>query len=1039
MKRITTLLLAVFCFTHAFAAEEAWLDPNVLEINRLPMRAGFNTSCKTISLDGDWKFQWFESLKDRSLDFYKTEVNDSEWALMPVPGIWEMYGYGEPVYVNHPYPWESHFQNNPPIVPVEKNHAGQYRRHFTLDKSDLSKSLILRIGSATSNVRVWVNGKQVGYSEDSKLEAAFDITKYVKAGDNQIALEIFRWCDGSYLECQDFWRLCGIARGVRIDVEPKIRLADLHVSGDMDGNLSVKAWATIGVSAIEFEVAGSEKVLEFKGKPVKGEFEYKGRVEKPLLWSAETPNLYKLTAKVYAGKKLVQTASVNFGFRTSIVKGNNLLINGKPVLIKGVNRHEMSATGAYCVSEEEMLKDVLLMKQHNINTVRTCHYPDDPKWYDLCDKYGLYVIDEANVESHGMGYKEKTLAKNPLYAKAHLVRMERMMQRDFNHPSVIVWSLGNESGDGPNFEASYKMAKAYDSTRPVQYEQAKKKDHTDIFCPMYFTYDQCEEYLTQPHNKPLIQCEYAHAMGNSMGGFKEYWDLVRKYPDYQGGCIWDFVDQALKWQYDPARGRIDARNGAGKAPVYPAKPDYSNYIYVFGGDFNTEDKSDESFNCNGIMSAARTPHPMAVEVAYQYRSVHFKATPEALAKGKVSVYNENFFIDLSRYSAQWEIVADGVPVLSGKQPLPAIAPQATATVDFGYADALRDALPSLEGKDVFLNITCVLNRQDGILEAGEVLAWDQLALAKDFKYIPVKRTPTAVSVEDGADVLVFKGNGWSVGFDRKAGALSSYVINGCEYLKSAFAPCVARAFTENDLGTKKNKKYKKFYPMHWQDKVFTVEKFSFAPAADGSYLVTAQYAPVDGKARFVVEYTVLACGVVKVRQQFKDCGDIKSLPLLSRFGMEFAVDNRFATIDFYGKGPVETYEDRQSCAFTGRYVQDVFSQIDYTAARPQEHGNHLGLKWFRVLDSKGEGIELTSPVEFGASALPVSRQDLTVGKFRHTRELLPMAKKPAATYIHCDLVQMGLGCVTSWRTLPREEYLIPASEYSFEFIIAPVK
>ena len=532
----------------------AWQDPNVVEINRYPMTATFDVGGQKLSLNGMWDFKWYEKPADRETGFFKMGYDIAGWNTMPVPGLWELNGYGDPLYVNIGYPWRRWHKNTPPFVPSERNHVGQYRRTFCLDKSWDGKDIFLHIGSATSNVRVWINGKEVGYSEDSKLEARFDITRYVKSGENLIALEIFRWCDGTYLEDQDFFRFTGLARDTYVLSREKKRLEDINVVASADGKASIMIEVTKGVTAVDIEILEpSGKSVASERLPVNPTSVSDRRlpvvttvleVPQPKLWSAETPWLYTLKVASYDRKDQTETTEIEIGFRDVKIVGGQLLVNGKPVLIKGVNRHEINPYKGYIVSEEDIVKDILIMKQLNINAVRTSHYPNDPLWYSLCDRYGLYVIDEANIESHGMGYGGLTLAKDPQFEYAHLERNRRMLRRDFNHPSIITWSLGNEAGNGPNFVKAYQMMKELDGTRPVQYERAEHETNTDVFCPMYLNYEKSEKYVANNPAKPLIQCEYAHAMGNSMGGLKEYWDLIRKYPSYQGGYIWDFVDHS---------------------------------------------------------------------------------------------------------------------------------------------------------------------------------------------------------------------------------------------------------------------------------------------------------------------------------------------------------------------------------------------------------------------------------------------------------------------------------------------------------------
>ena len=1023
------LICALFCAAMIpAAAQPDWQDPAVFETNRLPMHASVHSDCPTLQLNGVWKFRWFDSVNEKEGGFEAVKFDDSSWGTMPVPGIWELNGYGDPVYVNHGYPWTGHFDNNPPFVPEEHNHVGQYRRHFSLTKAQVRSQVVLRIGSATSNVRVWVNGKSVGYSEDSKLEAAFDITPYVKKGDNVIALEIMRWCDGTYLECQDFWRLCGIARGVSLDFRPrKGGLVDVRVEADMYGAFDFDV-ATNGADQVRYELISPDgKRLVQVEKTYDGGACWNGKLPDPKLWSAETPNLYTLRITTIKGKKEIEKATLDVGFRSVEIKNSQLLVNGRPVLIKGVNRHEMSPDGAYCVTREEMLRDVRVMKELNINTVRTCHYPNDPFWYELCDRYGLYVIDEANIESHGMGYGPATLAKRDDFAAAHMIRMQRMVQRDRNHPSIIVWSLGNEAGDGPNFEKTYAWTKKADTTRPVQYERAEHNDHTDIYCPMYEGYDACEKYVSNNPPKPLIQCEYAHAMGNSLGGFAEYWDLVRRYPAFQGGCIWDFEDQALRWPYDPEQGKVYNMSGAGSR--LEEKP---SWIYVFGGDFNTYDPTDNSFNCNGVVSADRVPHPGAEEVRYQYRNILCSATQDDIRDGYINVYNENFFITLERYRLEWQLVQDGKVIRSGNLPMPAVEPQ---TMDRVQIAGL--ALPETEGHDISLWLDFFLVRDDGVLPRGTKVASDQIAVSRGLvckaEGVPGKGGLELIETEEQWKV---EGEGWSAAWDKTSGGLCSYIVNGREHISIPLMPCFGRAVTENDLGAKLDKKMSCWlYPDFDPVGLFAFEE-------DGDAVVHMIY-PM--KYSYVqMRYRVAPSGIITLDMNIKLNRGVETAPDLFRVGVEFAMPGEFSTVDFYGEGPFDTYIDRRTAARLGHWVQDVTERYDFSAARPQEHGTNVGIKSYKLLSADGKGLELTSPAEFSASALPFTRStlDLTVGEWRHSRELLPLLHKEnrslGLTAVNCDLVQMGLGCVNSWGETPRDEYMIHAGTYEFTLVLSPV-
>ena len=1064
MKKLILFCLQLACIS-AFAQEQKfpeWQDANVVEINRYPMTATFETGGNKLSLNGVWDFKWYELIADRSLDFYRIDYNASGWDKMPVPGMWELNGYGEPLYLNTGYAWRTWYTNNPPFAPIERNHAGQYRRTFNLDESWNGKDVFLHIGSATSNVKVWVNGKFVGYSEDSKLEARFDITKYVKQGENLVALEIFRWCDGTYLEDQDFFRFTGLARDTYVFSREKKRIEDINVVGSAAGVADVCVELTRGVTKVDLkivdpcgvEVASASvpvksNVLSERGLPL---VKTTLNVADVQLWSAETPVLYTLNVASYDKKGKTEETSIRIGFRDVKIVGNQLHVNGKPIFIKGANRHEMNAYKGYIVSKEDMIQDILIMKQLNINAVRTCHYPNDPLWYSLCDEYGLYVVDEANIESHGMGYKELTLAKSEEYEFAHLDRTRRMVKRDFNHPSIIIWSLGNEAGDGPNFVKTSALIKSMDQSRPVQYEQARVKDHTDIFCPMYYNFQQCEKYLTNNPKKPLIQCEYAHAMGNSLGGLKEYWEMVRKYPAYQGGFIWDFVDQAQWWPAD-------------------AQKTGSDHVFIFGGEFNDVDPSDNSFCCNGIIATDRTLHPHAYEVAYQYRSIHTTAADQIL-NGQVNVYNENFFIDLSRYMMEWDIEVNGKKVIRGVVSDLDVNPLTTETISLGYDEAavLKAAkVRSLADADVYLNIRYVLKNADGILEAGSQVAYDQIALneaampafdAKSGKPSLAKNDNgyvfTGVTSWDGAGAE--RELPWAAVFDPQTGALTSYTIGNSEMVAEPLLPCFGRAVNENDIGAKFHKKLAAWFYPELKVAAFDVKEnencYSITVVYEPLKLstVNAKSSPLECVANVSMTYNVYSDGTIEGVEAMTDGGNLAQAGTLPRFGMEFAMPGEHSVFEFFGKGPFENYCDRNSAALVGHYVQRVEDQYHWGYVRPQESGTKTELKWVKVTDDNGKGLMITSDVKFSASALPLSRRQLDLsltgaerkenGDVRHSLDLRKLAcegqRALGKTYVNFDLKQMGVACVNSWGAWPREEHLVKPQEYQFKLCISPV-
>ena len=1036
---------ASLCQTHAREDKlPAWHDPEVVQQNREPMAATFDTDGLKLSLSGVWKFNWNETADARPLDFFKVDYADAGWGTMPVPGMWELNGYGDPVYKNVGYAWCGHYENNPPIPASEHNYVGQYRRTFVLGEDWSGKDVFLHIGSATSNVRVWVNGKEVGYSEDSKLEARFNITKYVKTGENLIALEIFRWCDGTYLEDQDFWRMSGLARDVYVFSREKDRIEDVRITAGASGEASLYAEVSKNVTSVDFtiydpygkEVASAGVKTGMRIRSERGLPAVMTALQVPSVrtWSAETPWLYTLKVTAYNKKGATETTSIKFGFRDIAIENGQLLVNGQPVLIKGVNRHELNPYKGYVVSESDMIQDILLMKKLNINAVRTCHYPNDPMWYSLCDEYGLYVVDEANVESHGMGYGKESLAHRTDYEYAHVDRARRMVQRDFNHPSIIIWSLGNEAGHGENFMKSYELVKQMDPSRPVQYERAEGGPGTDIACPMYFDYEQSEKYVSRDPStiKPFIQCEYAHAMGNSLGGLEEYWDLIRRYPSYQGGFIWDFVDQALWWPADAAKYGTD-------------------HVFVFGGDFNDYDPSDNSFCCNGILAADRSYHPHAYEVAYQYRSI---LTSAGEYLGSVNVYNENFFIDLSRYNMSWSVEVDGESVLTGAFRMPAVAPGQTREIDLGFneADILEVCnIDDISSKNVYLNVRYTLNRADGILPAGFEVAHDQMCIwdpelpvFADASGLPEYREIEGRHVFCGemkyAGATGVRVAPWKAEFNSATGALESYVLAGKEMIESPLQPCFARAITENDHGAGQQKRQK-----HWREPGLEVVSFNVA-AADSCYRVEVEFTPIKDFAKVIMSYNIYADGVIEGIEDFKNAGNLDNGKLMTRIGMEFAMPGEYSTFEFFGLGPHENYSDRNSSALVGHYVQRVEDQYHYGYVRPQESGTKTQLRWMKVLDDNGAGFEITSDVKFSASALPFRWSEMDVdqlgNKQAHSLELKNLAheneRSLGKTWVNFDLIQLGLGCINSWGAWPSQPHWVYPQEYTFCFILRPV-
>ena len=1035
MKRQNILAGFLIAGMSVFAQGNEWKDPGVNAVNRLPMHSHYfayensevacnqepSQSSNFMTLNGAWKFYWVKDSDIRPTDFYKNNFDDSSWKTIPVPGMWEIYGYGDPIYVNIGYAWRKHFKNNPPEVPVENNHVGSYRREITIPVSWKDKEIFAHFGSVTSNMYLWVNGKYVGYSEDSKLEAEFNLTPYLKPGKNVIAFQVFRWCDGTYLEDQDFFRYSGVGRDCYLYVRNKEYIKDIRVTPDLD------AVYQNGVLDIDVELSskasGAQVILDLKdaaGQVVKSEtIKAKGKkaqvtmaVTNPAKWTSETPNLYVLTATLKAKNGQVkEVIPINVGFRKVEIKNAQLLINGKPVLFKGANRHEIDPRGGYVVSVERMIQDIKIMKEHNINAVRTCHYPDDSRWYDLCDKYGIYVVAEANIESHGMGYDKETLAKVPAYAKAHLERNQRNVQRNWNHPSVIVWSLGNEAGDGPNFTACYKWIKETDSSRPVHYERAELGSNTDIYCPMYLPYDACEKYLKNNPPMPLIQCEYAHAMGNSEGGFKEYWDLVRKYPNYQGGYIWDFVDQSV---------RVKNKNGID--------------IYAYAGDFNNhDDPSDYNFCDNGLISPDRRPNPHADEVRHIYQSIW--ASPVDLQKGEVAVYNENFFTDLAGIYAQWKILADGVSIQEGVVPDLNVLPQQTSSIKLNYDFA---SLPS--DKELLLNIEFKKKAAEELLPAGYVGAYNQLVIKDGVipaitikNKIQDKNTSVQLPVvKDMGNKLTLKSDILDIAFDKSTGWLCNYVVDGVSMLSdgAVLKPNFWRAPTDNDFGAGLQMKYRV-----WKNPEFVLKSLN-TMEENGLIKVKALYDMPSVSAQLELSYVINNVGEIVITQKMT-ASSTAEVPDMFRFGMQIQMPESFNRILYYGRGPIENYADRKNSTLLGVYKQSVDEQY-YPYIRPQETGTKSDIRWWNLTSIDGAGLSFISDAPFSASALHYTIESLDEGEKKIQRHAAEV-EKASLTNFCIDKAQMGLGCINSWGALPLEKYRLPYGDYTFTFKMIPIK
>lgn len=1031
-----------------------WHDLQVNEINRLPLHTMHfaydpndfpgtgaeyldkKKSMNYLSLEGTWKFNWVANADERPTDFYKTDLDDSKWNNIQMPGNWEMLGYGQPEYVNVGFAWRGHFDQQPPAVPTKDNHVGSYRREINIPSNWDGKRVIAHFGSVTSNIYLYVNGKFAGYAEDSKVAAEFDITPFLKKGKNLIAFQTFRWCDGSWCEDQDFWRLSGPARENYLYARSKEhRLLDVRVETELknnykDGALNITAKLqgnTLAYFGL-YDPDGKEVIVTGTDNVRNGVAKYQLRVKNVRKWSAETPNLYTLVVSpiqnggMYLPYEIIQ---VKVGFRKVEIKNKQFLVNGQPVLLKGADRHEMDPDEGYNVSEQRMIQDIMMMKRMNINAVRTSHYPNDPRWYDLCDKYGLYVVAEANQESHGFQYGDDAAAKKPEFAKQIMERNQHNVSMFYNHPSIVTWSMGNETVMGDNFLKAYKWIKSQDKTRPVQYEQAGRGEGTDIFCPMYYSVAASEKYAKDPNSSmPLIQCEYNHTMGNSGGNLSDYWDLIRKYPILQGGFDWDFVDQALH------------RNIVKPMSILPYKmnnEELRKIEYCYGGDYNKYDPSDNNFNCNGIIGPDRQMNPHAYEVAYQYQNIWTKMLNAET--GEVSVHNENFFRDLSNYALAWSLEEDGVETQNGTIADLDVPAQQTKNFTIPYDKS------KIKGKEVFLNIDFRLKEAEPLLTAGQVMAYAQLPVVtkqaccgdcskmlaqgngkKKMKLAAKKDNVIAVTTPN----LTFK-------IDRSTGLISEYAYNGKSLLGEGgtLKPNFWRAPTDNDMGAGLQKKFKAWKNPQMNLKNIDVKK----DKKTNSVTILTSFDMPEVQGQMDITYVVFAnTGAVKVTEDFKATEGAKVSDMF-RFGMLMQMPYTMEKSNYYGRGPIENYSDRKDCMRIGVYTDDADNQY-FPYIRPQESGTKSDIRWWKQTDATGLGLQVKSCTPFYASAIHFDTEELDDGddkEQRHSSDL----KKSKFTNLFLDSAHMGVGGENSWGAWPLEKYRVHYGNKTFTFTLIP--
>jgi beta-galactosidase len=1008
-----------------------WENPLVVGINKEPahctlnlvpetvnaIKEDFSTSPYYISLNGRWKFNWVERPADRPADFYKVEYNVKNWNEIDVPSCWQLQGVDVPIYVNAGYA----FPKNPPYIDHSSNPVGSYRRIFSIPKDWEDREVFICFDGVSSAFYLWINGKQVGYSEDSMTAAEFNITKYLKKGENVLAVEVYKWCDGSYLEDQDAWRWSGIYRDVYLYSVPKLHIRDFFVQSELDGNYrnaSLKVTAAIKnysakkirQASIELrliESNGMEDVLTSAPGAVTGAIEAGQErevtlgafVAEPKKWSAEQPNLYivLLMLKDENGS-VIEAEKCNFGFRKVEIKDGRLLVNGKAIYIKGVNRHEHDPDFGRAIPYQRMVEDIRLLKQSNINTVRTSHYPNKPAWYDLCDRYGIYLIDEADIESHGMGHHENPIANDPNWRQAHLERVKRMVERDKNHPSVIIWSLGNEAGDGSNFEAASEWVHSRDKTRCVQYEPAREKPYTDIVCPMYVSIEYISRYAQKEPNRPLILCEYAHAMGNSVGNLQDYWDTIEKYKYLQGGCIWDWADQGLR-----------------------KKDDNGNEYWAYGGDFGEKIKEERGNFCiNGLVLPDRKPSPALYEVKKVYQNV--KVEPVNLERGEVIINNKFSFTNLDSFNISFELTEDGAVIQEGDLPRMSIAAGGKEEVKIPLREFLIRA-----GAEYYLKMIFRLAEDTIWAEKGHIIAWEQFKLPwnAEPKKTDVNSLP-ALELKDDGNKIRISGRDFSVTIGMVSGVIESFTYRNKQLIAKGLVPNFWRVPTDNDIG---NDMLKRQGVWKQAGRSVKFEQVKVEQVKPGVVNVTSKYTiPAGEGCGYISIYTIYGNGDIEVENIFEPADG--NLPDLPRFGVQMEIPGEFTKMSWFGKGPQETYWDRNTGAAVGFYEGTVEENI-HKYVRPQETGNKTDVRWVAFTNDQREGLLVVGQPLLYVSAWPFTMEDLE--KARHINEL---PRRENIT-LNIDYKQMGVGGDNSWGARTHPEYRLPVKNYSYKFLISP--
>jgi beta-galactosidase len=1042
----TFITLIGFCFfcivCNAQENNLFWLNEKINEDNRMPMHASYfvfeneelaklgdwKKSQNYISLNGAWKFKYLENPMNLPQDFQKTDYNDASWDDFKTPASWDVNGYGFPVYVNTTYDFAKIIKVDPPKVPTTYNPVGIYRKTITVDKKWLEKDVFLYVGAAKSNLTVWVNGVYVGYGEDGKLPQEFKLNSFLKTGSNSIVLKVMKWSDGSYLECQDWWRMSGITRDTYLYARNKTHLVDFEIIPDLVDNytngtlkISTKFSEIKQNNGYSLEVQLKDDTTLIESKTIKisdltNNKSFSFTVKNPKKWSAETPNLYQVYFILKNNKgTVVEVIKQRVGFRKIEIKDTQFLVNGKAIYIKGVNRQETDPTTGQTISRARMEQDIKVIKEYNINALRMSHYPNDDYMYELCDKYGIYVVDEANLESHGMGYETtKTLGNKPNWELAHLQRIKRMFERDKNHPSIITWSLGNEGGNGYNFYRAFLWLKEQDSSRPVQYERASIGAwegakllfdwNSDIVCPQYSSPKGMLEYIKAHPNpdRPYILSEYAHAMGNSMGNFKDYWDIFRSTKNFQGGFIWDMIDQS----------------------VYKKRED-GTVFFAYGGDFGPKDvPSDNNFLNNGVFNPERKPNPHAFEVKNVYQNI--LTSWDNNDQGTIKIFNENFFKNLSNVELKWQLVLDGVNNIEGSFDILDIEPQTEKIV------SLPINLDGKQFKEAFVNLSYQLKEDEPLLPKDFEIAKEQLHLKGTWKNNIELSKGVQMKIKNDEENVVFKSEKAEIAFDKKTGFISLYTFSGESIIKERhqLRPNFWRAPNDNDMGADLQKKL-----IAWKQATETplLIKFNFSESKNNGVLVNATYNLPQVFAQLVLNYELNSSGELRVKASL-NIDETKDTPMLPRFGMEMILPKNFENISYYGKGPFENYIDRNYSAKVGIYNQTVSQQL-YPYIRPQETGNKTDVRWYTI-SNNAIGLNIQSDIVLSMTALHCLTNDLDDGLQKRQSHPGDIPERDL-TSLKIDFKQMGVGGINSWGTLPMEEYSLSAKKYEYLFKIMP--